>query len=231
MTNLKRHLTVANVLSCMALFVALGGTAYAAAKLTPNQVKAVNIAKQAVTNAENQDPGGHLRENQERRRRQPPTSATGAVTGSKLAKEARSPAASSGEEGRHRQARQELGPTRDRSNRHAGKIDNEAITSAKISAAVWKQLLKNVTYVTRNQRQQLRTTKRRITATCPTGKEAIGGGARINSPASVKVAVERHLPRRQPRTTPAPAGSRPAARPAEEAGNWPIVAYAVCAEL
>jgi hypothetical protein len=49
-TNLKRHLSAANVLSCMALFIALGGTAYAAVKLKPNQVKAVNIAKQAVTN-------------------------------------------------------------------------------------------------------------------------------------------------------------------------------------
>ena len=49
MTNLKRHLTAANVLSCMALFIALGGTAYAAVKLKPNQVKAVNIASQAVT--------------------------------------------------------------------------------------------------------------------------------------------------------------------------------------
>jgi hypothetical protein len=47
---LKRHLSVANVLSCLALFVALGGSAFAAVKLNANQVKAFNIAKQAVTN-------------------------------------------------------------------------------------------------------------------------------------------------------------------------------------
>jgi hypothetical protein len=49
--RLKRHLTVANVLSCVALFVALGsGAAFAATKLAPNQVKTTNIANQAVTN-------------------------------------------------------------------------------------------------------------------------------------------------------------------------------------
>ena len=51
----------------IALFVALGGTAYAAVKLTPNQVKAVNIATQAVTNAKIEAAGRHLRENRERR--------------------------------------------------------------------------------------------------------------------------------------------------------------------
>ena len=51
MKILKRHLTVTNVLSLTALFVALAGTAYAAGKLGPGQVKAVNIAPQAVTNS------------------------------------------------------------------------------------------------------------------------------------------------------------------------------------
>ena len=35
MTKLKRHLSVANVLSFLALFIALGGSAFAAAKLRP----------------------------------------------------------------------------------------------------------------------------------------------------------------------------------------------------
>ena len=44
MKAFKRHLTVANVLSCIALFVALSATAVAATKLSTGQVKAVNIA-------------------------------------------------------------------------------------------------------------------------------------------------------------------------------------------
>ena len=44
MSTLKRHLSVANVLSCIALFVALGGVAYAAVKIPPNAVKARSIA-------------------------------------------------------------------------------------------------------------------------------------------------------------------------------------------
>ena len=51
MKMLKRHLTVANVLAAMALFVALSGVAYAAT-LGKNQVKAKNIATEAVTTAE-----------------------------------------------------------------------------------------------------------------------------------------------------------------------------------
>jgi hypothetical protein len=45
---LKKHLSIANVLSCIALFVALSGAAYAAT-LGKNAVKTKNIAKEAVT--------------------------------------------------------------------------------------------------------------------------------------------------------------------------------------
>ena len=51
MNKFKRHLSVANVLSCIALFVALSATAVAATKLKTGQVKAVNIANEAVTAA------------------------------------------------------------------------------------------------------------------------------------------------------------------------------------
>jgi hypothetical protein len=47
-SHLKRHLSVANVLSCLALFMAISGVAYAAT-LGKNSVKAKNIAKGAVT--------------------------------------------------------------------------------------------------------------------------------------------------------------------------------------
>jgi hypothetical protein len=45
----RRHLTFANVIAMVALFVALGGTGYAALKLPKNSVGARQIKKNAVT--------------------------------------------------------------------------------------------------------------------------------------------------------------------------------------
>ena len=39
MANLRLHLTYANVIATLALFIALGGSAYAAAKLTGDDIK------------------------------------------------------------------------------------------------------------------------------------------------------------------------------------------------
>jgi hypothetical protein len=44
-----RHLSYANIMSTVAVFVALGGSSYAAVKLGTGSVKATNIAKSAVT--------------------------------------------------------------------------------------------------------------------------------------------------------------------------------------
>jgi hypothetical protein len=218
-TNLKRHLSVANILSCMALFIALGGTAYAAVKLKPNQVKAVNIAKQAVTNAKIKTQavtsgkiknGGVVNADL----------GAGAVTGSKIAKEAVTGAALA----KKAVTEAKLAPE----SVGTGKIDNEAITSAKLSSATWKQLLKNVTYVTVTSGPQEVGAKTMV-ALCPTGKEAIGGGFRITGVNDDVVANES-----------APefnaAGSRigwsASARDLEtKAGSWTLLAYAVCAEL
>jgi hypothetical protein len=51
MKKLRRHLTFANVVSCLALFVALGGASYAAFKLPKNSVGAKQLKKGAVTPA------------------------------------------------------------------------------------------------------------------------------------------------------------------------------------
>ena len=48
MARLRPRLTFSNVVSVIALFVALGGGAYAAVKLKPNQVKSKHIAPDAV---------------------------------------------------------------------------------------------------------------------------------------------------------------------------------------
>jgi hypothetical protein len=218
-TNLKRHLSVANVLSCMALFIALGGTAYAAVKLKPNQVKAVNIARQAVTNAKIKTQavtsgkiknGGVVNADL----------GAGAVTGSKIAKEA----VTSGALAKKAVTEAKLAPE----SVGTGKIDNEAITSGKISSAAWKQLLKNVTYVTVTSGPQENVAKTMV-ALCPSGKEAIGGGFRVTGVNDDVVANES-----APEFNAAGAriGWSASARDLEtKAGSWTLLAYAVCAEL
>lgn len=49
MRHLRRHLSFANVMSCIAVFVALSGAAYAAATLGKKAVKTQNLANGAVT--------------------------------------------------------------------------------------------------------------------------------------------------------------------------------------
>jgi hypothetical protein len=228
--TLKRHLTVANVLSITALFIALGGTAFAAVKLQPGQVKSVNLANQAVTNSKIKtqavtsgkiknlgiaaaDLGNGSVINSKL--------ANGAVTNKKIASEG----VWNGNLAKKAVTENKLGAEAV----STGKLRNEAITSAKISTSVWAQLLKNVTYVTETSINDSETEKS-ITATCPAGKEAIGGGARINSPSSVEVAINGSYPvvaSNNARTGWIASGRETAA----EAGNWQIVAYAVCAEL
>lgn len=230
MNKLKRHLSVANVLSCVALFVALGGSAFAAVKLQANQVKAVNIARQAVTNAKiktqavtsgkiknggvvNADLGAGAVSN--------PKLANGAVSSSKLAKEA----VTSNALAKNSVTNGKIGPEAVAT----GKIGNEAITSAKISTAVWNQLVKDVTYESATSPNNSEDEKN-VTATCPSGKEAIGGGARINAPAGVKVAINGSYP--AVASNNARTGWIASGRETPEEGDsWQVVAYVVCASL
>jgi len=48
MSRLRVHLTYANVMATVAVFIALGGSSYAAITLTKNSVKSKHIAKGAV---------------------------------------------------------------------------------------------------------------------------------------------------------------------------------------
>lgn len=230
MKNLKRHLTVANVLSITAVFIALSATAVAATKLSAGQVKAVNIARQAVTNAKiktqavtsgkiknggvvNADLGAGAVSNSK--------IVNGAVGASKLGKEA----VTSGALAKKAVTEAKL----DAESVGTGKLDNEAVTSAKISSTVWKQLVKNVQYVTETSANNSEDEKN-VTASCPSGKEAIAGGARVNAPASVKVALNGDYPAvasNNARTGWIASGRETP----EEAGNWQIVAYVICAEL
>jgi hypothetical protein len=218
-TTLKRHLTVANVLSCTALFVALGGAAYAAVKIPPNAVKARNIANQAVTNP--------------KIKREAVTSgkirnggvnaidlgagqvtgekiATGAVTAKKIAKKAVS----------ERTIANEAVTTT--------KIGKEAIDASKISAPLYAQLVRNVAYFTAESASDSEEVKS-VTAKCPNGKEAIAGGALLHGELKDVAII----------------GSSPFSEGSSRTGwsafghetgsgttnNWSVEAFAVCAEL
>lgn len=219
MTNFKRHLSAANVLSCMALFIALGGTAYAAVKLKPNQVKAVNIANQAVTNAKIKTQavtsgkiknGGVVNADL----------GAGAVTGSKIAKEAVTSSALA----KKAVTEAKLGPE----SVGTGKIDNEAITSAKISTSLYAQLVKNVNYFNSESASNNEVAKS-AEAVCPSGKQAIGGGARVNGNLQ-DVAVTGSNPASSGSTR---TGWQAFARDVDNipGGNWSVEAFVVCAEL
>ena len=160
MKSFKRHLTVANVLSCIALFVALSATAVAATKLSTGQVKAVNIANEAVT---------------------APKIKKLAVTNSKLGKES----VTSGKIKKQSVTATQLGPE----SVTGGKLGNESVSSGKLSASLYHQLLKNTTYITATSGPQS-DTERTIIAFCPSGKEVLGGGVRITGANSKVVPTE-----------------------------------------
>jgi hypothetical protein len=232
--RLKQHLTFANVLSCMALFIALGGgVAVAAGKIGPGAVKATNIANEAVTNPKLKKQAvtsGKIKDGNVNA----VDLGTGSVINSKLAKKAVTNAKLGNESvGTSKLAKKSINESKLAAESvGTGKIDNEAITSAKISTTVWRQLLKNVTYVTETSINDSVLTKS-VTATCPVGKEAIGGGVRINGGnGSVEGAVVPSESAPVVSATNARVGWIAGGREVgKEDASWQVVAYAVCAEL
>jgi hypothetical protein len=225
----KRHLTVANVLSCIALFVALSATAVAATKLGTGQVKAVNIASQAVTNskiktqavtsgkiknsginAADLAPGSVINSKIKNKAVTNAKLGTEAVGTSKLAKKA--------------VTANILGPEAV----SAGKLGNESVSSAKLSATFYHQLLKNTTYVTATS-GPVEAGDKTIVATCPAGKEAIGGGVRVTG-ANGDVVPTESAP--EFNVAGVRVGWSASARDlGGTPGSWTVLSYAVCAEL
>lgn len=219
MKTLKRHLTVANVLSCIALFVALGGAAYAAVKIPPNAVKARNIASQAVTNAKIKtqavtsgkiknggvnalDIGAGQVTNDK--------IATGAVSAKKIARKA------------------VTGRTLAEESVTTAKIGKEAIDASKISAALWLQLVRNVSYFSAGSASDSEANKT-ATVSCPSGKEAIGGGVRLEGELA-EVAVTGSYPVANGNSRTGWSAIAHETGPGQT-GNWSVVAFVVCAEL
>jgi hypothetical protein len=217
--TLKRHLTVANVLSITAVFIALSATAVAATKLSAGQVKSVNIARQAVTNAKIKTQavtsgkiknGGVNALDIGAGQVTSEKIATGAVTGKKIAKKAVSP----------RTIAEEAITT--------GKLGNESVVASKLSASLYAQLVKNVTYIN-SESASNDAIEKSAEATCPTGKQAIGGGARVNGNLQ-DVALTGSNPASSGTTR---TGWQAFARDVDNTpgGNWSLEAFAICAEL
>lgn len=229
MKTLKRHLTVANVLSLTALFVALAGTAYAAGKLGPGQVKAVNIASQAVTNSKIKTQAvtsGKIKNSGINGA----DIAPGAVLNSKLAKKA----VTNNKLGNESVGTSKLAKKAVTANAlgaevvTAGKLAGESVSAAKLSASFYLQLIKNISYtntvsVTNNEANKT------ATAECPAGKQAIAGGVRLEGElANVATTASYPFSVGALRTGWTGIAHESGAGPF---GDWSIVVFAVCAEL
>jgi len=207
--QLRKHLTFANVVSCIALFMALGGAAYAAN--TAMKVKAKNLANGAVTT---------------------PKLHNGAVTTPKL----RNRSVISTKIAAGNVGTEQLADGAVRSKQLGGgvvteaKIKAGAVSSSKLAPNFLGQLAKNVAYANAESGLDSEGVKT-VTALCPPGKEAIGGGARVNGELE-EVAVTGSNP------FVAGDGARTgwsafARELPDEPGakKWSLTAFAVCAEL
>jgi trimeric autotransporter adhesin len=222
MKLLRKHLSVANVLSCIALFVALGGAAYATtATLGRKSVKTRNLANGSVTTLKLR--GGAVTNLKLR---------NGAVTGAKIANatigstQLASGAVRSAQLGGGvvTAAKLKNGAVTDE------KIANGAVTNSKLSASLLGQLVKNVSYATAASSSNAEDKPKSVTAQCPNAKQVVGGGARVTGVEVATVAVTESAP------TAVAEGKRTgwtasATEIAPEAKPWAVEAVAICAEL
>jgi hypothetical protein len=228
--TLKRHLTVANVLSLTALFVALSASAVAATKLSAGQVKSYNIANQAVTN-----PKIKTQAVTSGKIKNLGINANDLGTGSVINSKIKTKAVTNNKIGNKAVNARTLGTNAVTTGKigpeavAGGKIANEAITSSKLAASFYAQLVRNVSYVNASTPETVEATKS-VTAECPAGKQAIGGGARLSGELK-EVAITGSSP------FSAPSGARTGwSAFAHESGvgpydDWSLEAFAVCAEL
>lgn len=219
MNTLKRQLTVANVLSIIAIFIALSATAVAATKLSAGQVKTVNIANGAVTNPKLNNLGVTASKIANG------TIVTGKIKGSaittgKLGKEA----VAGNKIKKKAVGTAQLAPESVKN----GKIASEAITAGKVSSSLYTQLVKDASFVSASSVSDSEANKS-ATATCPAGKQAIGGGFRLEGELA-NVAATASYPLYNGTVHNAWTAI------AHETGagtatNWSVVTFVACAEL
>jgi trimeric autotransporter adhesin len=221
--QLSKHLSFANAISCIALFVALSGAAYAASTtLGKKSVKTQNLANSSVTTLKLK--GGAVTNLKLR---------NGAVTGAKIANG--TIGSTQLANGAVRSA-QLGGSVVTESKLKNGAVTTEklasgVVTSAKLSSTLSGQLVKNVSYVTASSPSNEELKPKSVTVQCPSGKQVTGGGAKVNGTEAKTVAVTESIPAlngESKRTgwtaTAAEVGGAPG-KP------WAVEAFAICAEL
>jgi hypothetical protein len=229
---LKRQLSVANLLSCLALFLALGGAAYAATALTNKSVKSKHIAKGAVTTQKlangavttkklrnNSVSGTKVITEAISSRQLADGSVRSVDLGGSVVTEAKI------KNGAVSEAKLGVGAV------SPGKIQDGAVSAAKLSSSLAAQLVKNVSYVSKASATDAGDTKT-VTAECPAGKQVTGGGARavpatfvgfiymVDSFPAVNIDGKR---------TGWSASAQEVAT--ADPGTWTLEAFAICAEL
>lgn len=251
MKQLSRHLTFANAISCIALFVALSGAAYAASTtLGKKSVKTRNLANGSVTALKLR--GGSVTNLKLR---------NGAVTGAKIANATigstqlaigavRSDqlgggvvtqaklknGAVNGEKlaggavGTEKIANGAVtNPKLGNNSVTAGKIQNGAVTGPSLAPSFLAQLVKNVSYVGKASGAASATSPQSVTAECPAGKQAVGGGARVIAGDATSFQETESVPfaaADSKRT-----GWTAAAQTSEATKTFAVEAVAICAEF
>jgi hypothetical protein len=249
--QLSKHLTFANAISCIALFVALSGAAYAATTtLGKKSVKTQNLANGSVTTLKLK--GGSVTNLKLR---------NGAVTGNKIAPgtigssllangSIRSEqlgggvvtqgklknGAVNGEKLAGGSVTTEkiangavTNPKLANDAVTAGKIQNGVVGSASLSPAFLAQLVKNVVYVGKASGAVSTTSPQSVTAECPAGKQAVGGGAKVIAGDATSFQVTESVPfvaSNSKRT-----GWMAAAQSPESTKTFAVEAVAICAEF
>ncbi len=243
MKQLSKHLNFANAISCIALFVALSGAAYAATTtLGVKSVKTQNLANGSVTTLKLR--GGSVTNLKLR---------NGAVTGAKIA----NATIGSTQLAKGAIRSEQLGGgvvTQDKLKKGAvtsekiataavsesqlsenavgfGKIQKGVISAANLTPTFLAQLVKNISYVTASSAANAEPQSKSATALCPAGKQVTGGGARINGAEAKTVAITESIPalggesKRTGWTASAIEITGALAKP------WAVEAFAICAEF
>lgn len=217
---LERNLTPATLISCVALFMALGGAAYAATAMLPKKsVKTAHLGNGSVTTPKLRNGAVTM-----------PKLRNGAVTGAKIAQAT----IGSGNlaNGSVRSGQLGGGVVTEAKLKNsavtANKIADGAVTSGKLSAGFLGQLVRNVTYESASSGTNTEQTKS-VTANCPTGKLAIAGGVRLSGElGSVAVTGSSPFVNGSQRTGWSGFAHESTGGPYDD---WSIEAFVVCAEL
>lgn len=213
MKQLSRHLNPATVISCIALFVALSGAAYAAG-LGKKSVKTRHLGNGSVTTLKLR--GGAVTTPKLRnlavttaKLRNLAVSAAklgnGAVGANKLANGAvRTPALGgavvttaklqNGAVNEEKIGGNAVTAAKLNGDSVAtGKLQDGAVSAAKLNSGLLAQLVKDVSYQT-SEKSALDASKKEVTAPCPAGKQVVGGGHRIETETAESVTLLESLP-------------------------------------